>query len=381
MAEYGLELPQGETVVELDLYQPHDLTRSRRLHRMRGLGLPGWEKTGGSDLTRRDDLAHVWETWRGRWTPDFDARAIESALYGATLSDAASARLTERAAGLERDAEAAALILLDAALMGQPPGGLGFAHALPRLIRKDGDFFRLSRALGHLLYLYRYDEVLGTTGSEDAGGLLRESFDRCLWLLETLGRVQGRDNELLEGVRLLVETAQRAGGSLGLDDDELAAILARSGEDASQSALLRGAAAGALWTLGRADMGHILRSMRGCVSPEKIGDFLTGLFHLAREAAQRHPDLVDSLDQVLLGYDADAFLAALPALRLAFSYFAPREKHHMARTLLGAHEAVDAAPLPVLEVPPELAARALAFEAHVLTTLTRYGLRGGSHDQ
>ena len=38
---------------------------------------------------------------------------------------------------------------------------------------------------------------------------------------------------------------------------------------------------------------------------------------------------------------------------------------------------VGLAPLPALEVSPEAAARALAFESRVLAALTRYGLRGG----
>ena len=380
MARHDLEWASGERVIRLDLFQPSDLARNRALHQMRVLGLPGYARTGGSDLVKRDDLAQVWEEWRGRWTPEFDAAAIEAALYGATLADAASARLTEQCEGRERDAEAAALALLDAALMGQAHLPSGFLPPLVRLIREDGDFFRLSRALGHLLYLFRYDEALGTAGSGEIAGLLRESFARCLWLLETLGQAGGRDKELLDGVRLLVGVVERAGNDLGLDPEELAVILQRAGADRSQSALLRGAAAGALWTLGRADMERILSDMRECSSPEKIGDFLTGLFHLARETAQRHAALVESLDRVLLGYDADAFLAALPALRLAFSYFAPREKHHMARTLMGTHSADVTVPRTALEVSPELAAQALAFEARVLVTLTKYGLRGGSHD-
>ena len=374
MEEYDLTLSSAERTITLDLYLAPDRERSRVLHRLRVLGLTGYAKTGGSDLARRDDLAQVWEEWRGRWTPEFDARCIESALYGAALADAAGTYLTEQLAAKERDAEAAALALLDSALMGLHHLAPGFTGQMKRLIREDGDFFGLSCALGHLLYLYHYDAVLGTASAHDFGGLLAEAFGRCLWLLETLGQVSGRDKELLEGVRLLVETLRRAGPALGLDEEEPAAIFQRAESDASQSALLRGASAGALWTLGRTDMARVLSDMNECAAPDKIGDFLTGLFHLARETAQRDAGLVESLDQVLLGYDAEAFLAALPSLRLAFSYFAPREKYYLAQTLLGS------APQPALialEVSPEEAARALAFEARVYASLRKYGLRGG----
>lgn len=80
---------------------------------------------------------------------------------------------------------------------------------------------------------------------------------------------------------------------------------------------------------------------------------------------------------MLLQFDEDQFLAALPSLRLAFTYFTPREKDHLARALLAAVGQHDTAPLPALAVSAEEAARALAFEARLFRELDRHGLRGG----
>lgn len=77
-----------------------------------------------------------------------------------------------------------------------------------------------------------------------------------------------------------------------------------------------------------------------------------------------------------LAYGDEPFLEALPALRLAFSYFTPREKHYMAQTLLEARGLREAAPLPDLEVDLDTAARALALEARVFEAMKRYGIRG-----
>ncbi|MGB8702313.1 MAG: hypothetical protein WCD18_23090, partial [Thermosynechococcaceae cyanobacterium] len=75
-------------------------------------------------------------------------------------------------------------------------------------------------------------------------------------------------------------------------------------------------------------------------------------------------------------------LVALPALRLAFTYFTPREKHAIARTLVQAWDAPDATSpaLLDLDVAPEEIARAKAVEATLLEALARYGLRGGSRE-
>ena len=92
--------------------------------------------------------------------------------------------------------------------------------------------------------------------------------------------------------------------------------------------------------------------------------------------AQREPELVKAIDRILLAYSRDEFLEALPGLRLAFSFFAPREKHHLAETLLRALGDTSA-PLPELTVNPEIAAQALAFEDKLFGVLAKYGLRGG----
>ena len=80
-----------------------------------------------------------------------------------------------------------------------------------------------------------------------------------------------------------------------------------------------------------------------------------------------------------MSYDDEAFLHAIPALRLAFSFFTPREKHYLARGLLQARGTSGVTRLPDLEVSPEVAARALALEAAVFAALAKYGLRGGGH--
>ena len=84
--------------------------------------------------------------------------------------------------------------------------------------------------------------------------------------------------------------------------------------------------------------------------------------------------------KVLTTFVNDEFLAALPALRLAFTFFTPREKHHMGMTLLESLGLRDLQPLASLEVTPQQAAEALRFESRVFAEAARYGLRGGAHE-
>lgn len=361
-----------ESVVELDLSVAGDLARSRVLHRLLGLGIAGFQRTSGSDFAAQQGLAHPSETWRIRWSPEYEGSCIEAAIYGPTLEEAAGARLLESARKVERSAAEAASLRLAAALMGLERPAVELHERLVELVRQDGEFGGVASAVGHLLYLYRYDETLGSAGGSEVGVLLEEAWTRGLWLLESLGDPSGQERPVLKGIATLVETLERC-PERELGREELSSVLHRVAN--ASHPLLRGAAAGALWSLREADSEALLAGMRYCAGPERLGDYLTGLFSLARETAQRDPSLVQGIDSVIAAYADEQFLEALPALRLAFSFFTPREKHHLARTLLESLGLLDATPLPALQVTAEQAALALAFEARLFEMAARYGVR------
>lgn len=375
LANYGLTPQLRPREQALDLLNTDDLLRSRCLHCLRGLAIPGFRRIDGTDFSSRADLSRLWERWQIRWTPEFEAACIEAAIYGAALDQAASARLTERANQQQRSAEQAALLLLEASLMGLEQHREELLAQLIQLIRSDSDFIGVGTALGHLLYLYTYDEALGTARRADVAMLLRECYDRAIWLLEGLGAI-GDSRKLLGAISTVLRCYQLCGAALALDKVSLMEAFVRATAARQQAALLRGAATGALWVLGIEDSQYeqqVYVSMRLCAAPDQLGDFLIGLFVLAREQAQRNPQLLQALDGLLLGYDAEQFLEALPALRIAFSFFTPREKHYLATELLQGQQP---ASLASLRVDPIVAARALVVEERLLAALERYGIRG-----
>jgi len=365
----------------LDLTAADDLERSRILHRLRSIPIPGFDRLDGTDFAARTDLSRLWERWRVRWSPEYEAGCIEAAGYGPTLQDAADNRLRERAGSVERDAREAAAILLDGALMGLDRLSADLVGRLTRLIREDGSFFSVAGALGHLLYLYRYDETLGAAGGRETGELLAETWSRALALLERLAGPGGKERELLAGVVSLSETQERCGEALSLERGDLLDVLLRIEADPARAPVLKGAAMGSLWRLGEAPVERLVAGLRYFSDPAHLGDYLTGLFSTAREAAQREIELLTAVDTVVLEYADESFLEALPALRLAFSYFTPREKHHLARSLLETAGTDPSAELPDLEVPLEVAVRAMALEASLSGWMARCGLVLGGEEE
>ncbi len=372
LTKYHLELPQRETFIDLDLLAEQDRERSQLLHQLQTLKIHGFICTAGVDLLTRDNLEQFSETWRICWSPEFEASAIEQSIYGTTLSESAHAQLLEMIDKSERDASAAAQYLLAACWMGFTDLSDTLLDRLQTLLRSDADFFAVTTALGHLLYLYRYDEILGTVGQGDLGSLVVEVFNRSLWLLESLGRIEDRNTKLLDCMKILLETFERCRNSLPLNLQSFTDILGRILNDSSQTAILRGASLGVLWTLAAASEETVASTLSAHTSPSEIGDFLTGLFALGREVIQRYPQLLETLNHLISGLGEQTFFAALPALRLAFTYFTPREKHHLALNLFG-----DTETLEPFVVSPEVIARTMVLEGQVFALLERFGLRGG----
>ena len=354
--------------------KPPQRAVSQFLHQLRLLGIAGFRQIGGTDLISRQDLSSFWEEWQIVRHPNYEASCIENAIYGTTLAEAAEARLLESASKIERDAAKAALLFLDACLMGMTHLTSGLDRQLLDLINADSDFFRVTEALGHLLYLYCYDEVLGTARDVEVGNILVTACDRSLWLLETLGTVQSKDRELLRSIKTILEAIERCQSSLNLNRTEFIAILQRVSIDDTQTPLMRGAATGVLWTLSTTPSAQIESDIIAFGAPNLLGDYLTGLFYLARELVQRHQELLLSIDRLIMTYDEETFLEALPALHLAFTYFTPREKHNIADTLTKAWG--NEPPVKELQITPEVIAKAKVWEENLLEKVKRYGLRG-----
>lgn len=353
-----------------------DAQVSRLLHRLRVLAIPGFERTAGVDFAQRSDLTSLTETWRVRWSPEQDAQMIEASRYGSVLNEAVAARLAEAAQAIERSASAVALLLLDSVLAGVMSMADALRARAVEVIHADGDLGSIAAAMDHLLYLFAWDDALGVRGSIETGSLLKEVFGRAMWLLES-GSPAATPAAEVDAVRLMRDAFEKAEEPMQLDRATFAAVLARVQADGERSPAQRGACAGALWSLRQANPAHIRRDLLLFSAPEQLGDFLNGVFALAREEAQDDRELLAAIHGVVTGWDEDSFLTALPALRLAFMYFTAREKVHIARSLFAGESAEAMAasePVP-LAVSTAEAAEAMAFERRLVNIAAEYGVQ------
>ena len=372
---YGIKPELTVRYLNLDLHQREDLEKSQFLHQLQSLKISGYRRVAGTDFVQRTDLSELWEQWEIRWSPEFEANCIEAAIYGSTVLEAVTHCLLEQTQGIDRSADQAALVLVEACLMGLTDLSETLGDRLQQIIRQDSNFLQMSRALGHLLYIYRYDTVLGHIRSDTTAALLTETFQRSLWLLETLGFVSDHLQAYLDGLKTSLEVFDRCPHLFANSRLELLEILDRISIDRDQHPSLRGGAIGARWHLGAMETEQILTVLQSFAQPEQLGDFLSGLFSLAREIIQRYPLLAQTIDRCILNYSDQQFLEALPALRLAFSHFPPREKHQIATGLFPPDTPQnDRLKLEDLSLNPEVASAAFALEAQIKKQLLYYGL-------
>ncbi|TDD94782.1 DUF5682 family protein [Actinomadura rubrisoli] len=362
----------------LKLATERGLERSRALHRLRVLGIPGFERESGPQSGADPMLEERWQVARDDAGGPRLPALIEAGAYGPTLRDAAAARLEERAAGAGAGVRALAGVLFDAALCGCAGQSDRIAASISERIARACDIGALGAALEVVLGLWRHDRVLGTARSPLFGAVVQECVTRVLWLAEGIrGGPAATDLDRLRAVAAVRDALLHASGPLGLDRDAALGVARRVAADDAAPPDLRGAAFGLARVLG--DTGDPARAVRGAAVPAALGDWLAGLFALARqEVLDPGTAVLAVLDELVCDLDEGDFLIALPALRQAFEFFPPRERETIAQGLLE-RRGLRGSARALLRAPgdPLAVAEARALEERVGRALAAAGLTPG----
>lgn len=347
----------GTGEVHLDLTA--EVARSRTLHRLRVLKVPGYTRLSGP-ATGIDPVLH--EQWRLSTSDRQLPALIEAGAHGPTLAEAAATVLVSR---LTSDDLASALF--DATFCGLTDVSLAVLDALAPRVAQATDLADFAEVLATVLGLWRHDHLLGAAGSPLLGSVLDASVRRILWLAEGVHSGPApADAKRLAALTALRDTLVH----YATDAAPALAVMGRVANDQTAPPDLRGAAFGLLWSMGQ-DV-DALTAIRGATTTATLGDWLAGLFALARDEVGA---VLSTLDDVVAAFDDKDFLVAVPALRGAFSYFPPREKEAIAEQLL-ARRGMRGSARSLLTLPtaPLRLAELAQLEAHVDELLAREGL-------
>jgi hypothetical protein len=399
LAGLGLADPgQAGAPVALDLTAAADLARSRLLHRLRVLGIPGFTRVSGPADSADPVFAERWEPGpaSGR-----ESALVEAGVYGARLDEAASVALAERLHAAGTDVGPLAELLFDTVLCGVGALSEELLRGLAHQVAHVPEVAPLGEVLASALGLWRHDRIFGVSRDGLLGLVVDGAVQRVFWLAEGVHGGPGVDRGRLRALAAARDALLHAPGLLSLTRQDAAAAAARISRDPRAPADLRGAAFGLRWALDAATEGPAATgaaaatttdeapaadpaaAVRALTSsaPDTLGDWLAGLFALAREEVARGTaaggggSLVDVVDGVVSAMADVDFLAGLPALRQAFAFFPPRERERIAEHLLE-RRGIKASARSLLRTTadPLLLARAADLEENVARTLDRYGL-------
>ncbi len=381
LARVDIEPKRGAQKFVAKLTDPAGADRSRVLHRIRVLGIPGFARTRAPSLLRtKTDLSEEWSVERQLET---DPALIEAAVYGGSLVSAAGAKLEERC----RDAQDVSVLadaLFDAALCGIRTLTQRWLQEIGQRVAQEPNLGALGKAMHRLLPLWAGDVLYDMRGSAELGSVLSTCFDRALWLFEG---IQGPGAELDEGhvfaVHAIRELIRHGPPEIAAMHSRAHSVCERRVADNEAPPALRGAALGLLWSTrpdeGGSDEQRAITALKASSRATTVGDFLAGLFILAREEVLHSVALLGAIDSALSMMIKDDFMIALPAVRQAFSYFPPRERLTIAEGVLARFEAEGGTkidPRELLHAPVDVGqvTRGINIDKAAAELAKRYGL-------
>ncbi|KMO36968.1 DUF5682 family protein [Methylobacterium aquaticum] len=375
----GLEPGAGRRRIALDWAEAADRPRAHLLHRLLVLGLPGVSRSEGPDLA---EPGLPRESFDIAPHPHWPGALIEASQWGGTLAMAATARLAARIEAAPDSLSVLAGALSDALFAGLAIEGELLAR-LSRGIAEGHDPAGLGAAGRRIVRLHRFGAAFGGAARPALARLCLALAERALGLVEAIAdpRASLAAIDLMIACRDLFRDCADDLPGLAPLRPPFVAMLGRRLADRQAPPALAGAALGFLVACGEAGAGadEAARRLRRFGLPDSLGDFLAGLFALAREEIAGEPTLA-SVEGLVAAWGDEDFLRALPSLRMAFAWFPPRERERIAVAILrrsGAGEArAEAEALSWMRqrTAPLDQAAALAREARAAARLARYGL-------
>jgi hypothetical protein len=305
---------------------------------------------------------------------DLQGALIEASRWGGTLESAASACLAAR----DTDIATLAGTLSDALFAGLIDAHDGTVETLEDALAQTNELGALGKAHQRIVSLYRFGDVFGPDARAGLARLAQAGFEQTGWLLES-PQASGDGKQAVTALQACRDLLRDC-PEIPLERTTFLATAARCTASADAPATLAGAALGLRIACGETVANGTDARIRRVGEPVELGDFLIGLFALARDEMGTDQTAMQAIEELVADWHDGDFLRALPALREAFGWFPPRERERLARALLARHGMAPAqAEFDAMQwmrqaVPMDHQAYALAAEQRAVARMARAGL-------
>lgn len=355
-----------ETEVTLSLFSSDKHRKmSSFFHRMLFLNTAYARRLKGPNLQRQKDRNLIREIWRYKWSAQVNAALIDVSVYGATIEEAADSLVKEELKK-EIGAGACAVLLTKVFEMGLKDKLQIVYDRVQELIQKDTDFYSLADALSYLKMMQELAPLYRS--SLDFELLLQLTIRKLISLLPSMTTVREEDlSKCMNAVKLLYQLTK--------DNvrEDFFEILKQMQKDSQIQAGLDGCIHGILYGGGREDVALIenacLGYFRGSKAQmKKTALFFRGLFFSAKDLIFIGGQMVGILDSFLQQAETAEFMELLPELRMAFTYFTPREIDKIAEKAAALHGRTGKDITSLKEIPADWYAYGKELDVYVSRT-------------
>ena len=269
-----------------------------------------------------------------------NAALIDVSVYGATIEECASGLVKEE---LKKDLSArdSALLLTQVFEMGLREQLGPVYDRVQELMLQDTDFYSLADGVKSLMMM---EELAGLYGSGlKPGRLIHLGCRKLVTLLPSMVRIKDEDlGRCMNALKLLYQLTGREGDSFGTEREGFFDALDRMCRDGQIHPGLNGCIHGILYGSGRETAREVEQTCRGYLggTGEQLfctAQFFKGLFFTARDLVFIGEEFLKMLDEFYGSVSEDEFMELLPELRMAFTYFTPRETDKIAAMAAGLH--------------------------------------------
>ncbi len=319
-------------------------------HRMLFLNTCYARRIKGPNLQQLKDRNLIREIWRYKWSTQVNAALIDVSVYGATIEEV-SGTLVKEELKKEIGAGACAILLTKVFEMGLKEQLQSVYDRAQMLIRQDTDFYSLADALSHLKMMRELSSLYQSKLDLDL--LMQLTIRKLISLLPSMATVKEEDlGKCMDAVKLLYQLTKDE------TQEEFFDILLQMQQNTQIQAGLDGCIHGILYGGGREDGTAVERACLGYVQGtkeqmKKTALFFRGLFFSARDLIFIGGQILNMLDTFLQQTDTVEFMELLPELRMAFTYFTPREIDRIAEKAAALHGRSGKDIMRLKEVPPD----------------------------
>ena len=166
---------------------------------------------------------------------------------------------------------------------------------------------------------------------------------RLILLLPAMAGIKDEDlNQCMNALKLLYQVTGREGDAFAREREDYYDALVKMTGDSGIHAGLNGCIHGILYGSGRERETEVEKVCRGYLegTGEQLfstAQFFRGLFFTARDLVFIGKQFIKMLDEFYGRVSEEEFMELLPELRMAFTYFTPRETDRIAGAAAGLH--------------------------------------------